>query len=908
MQPALANRAEAHPAGGPYRIFVVHHTHWDREWWTTYQALRIKLVELVDGLLDTLDADPSFRTFLLDSQTVVLRDYLEVRPEERERLLGHIRTGRLQCGPWYILPDEFLVGAEAHVRNLLLARRIGSELAIPLSRLGYLPDTFGHIGQMPQLLRGFGIDNAFIWRGYGGEEAKQEFRWQAPDGSTVQTHWFPDGYFWMPFLHFDNPERPYRDKLGRVFESIAHWGPRATAGVLLMPYGGDHRTFDRHLARKIELANQAIGELGELVWATPEEYVAAVRAAEPELETVRGELRAFGPTHPHVLPGVLSARLYLKQRNWECQTLLERHAEPLCALAAVHGARYDAGLLWRAWEYLIQNHPHDSICGCSVEPVHREMLTRFDQAEQVGRVLAERAADFLAQRIDTSALAEGERPLVVHNLLPQARSAWVSIQLDRASLDPRTHILTDEAGHEVPFTVRPGEGLRPRSDQWLFTEIGFPAEDVPAFGHRTYRLAERSKPLDARQARFTALVPVAEGKGTETVTDLAVGRDRLENAALRVVVERDGSLTLTDKASGQVYRGLNVFEDGGDAGDTYSYSAPLGDLVLRSDRAARVHLSVAEAGYARATLRVDLEWPLPAELSADRLSRSSEYLPTRLSTFVTLRAGARAVEIETRWENRTRDHRLRALFPSGTQPQRSAALGHFEVVERPTAVPDPGRGWPETYAPTMPHQGWVSVHQGERGLMIAARGLPEYEVGPEGVIALTLLRAVGWLSREDTLARRGGAGPESPTPDAQSLGPNRAQYALIPHRGSWLASSAYRTAEGYLTPLFGSETSVHPGSEPLTTSLLELEGNHTLQFSACKRAEEGEALVLRLWNVSGQSTRARLRCHRPVQSVERLELDERVGAPLPPNPDGTVGIEAGPHQILTLAIHWAGEP
>src|SRR5947209_542346 len=152
-----------------FRILVVHHTHWDREWWTTFQDFRIRLVDVIDQLLNTLEVNPRFRSFLLDGQTIVLGDYLEVRPEEQSRVTEAIRRGRIECGPWYILPDEFLVGGEAHIRNLWLGRRTASRLQIPLQQIGYLPDTFGHIAQMPQILQGFGIDNAFVWRGYGGD-------------------------------------------------------------------------------------------------------------------------------------------------------------------------------------------------------------------------------------------------------------------------------------------------------------------------------------------------------------------------------------------------------------------------------------------------------------------------------------------------------------------------------------------------------------------------------------------------------------------------------------------------------------------------------------------------------------------------------------------------------------------
>lgn len=899
-------------ASRSYRIFLLHHTHWDREWWATFQVSRMRLVELIDELLDTLSSDPTFRSFLLDGQMIVLRDYLEVRPENQEALVSFLRAGRIQCGPWYVLADEFLVSGEAHIRNLLLGRRVARELDCPLLDVGYMPDTFGHLAQMPQILRGFGIDNAFVWRGRGGvpRAVKQEFLWEAPDGSSVLTHWFPFGYYWMPFLHFGNPDRPYEDKLGRIYRSIEELGPRATTDALLLPYGGDHRPIDRDLPAKIVEANEAIGTLGTICWSTAGEYLAAVRERKPALETVHGELRASGPTHPHMLFGVLSARIALKEMNVRCQTWLERYAETLSALDWLRGGRYDAGLLWKAWDLLIQNHPHDSICGCSIDPVHREMVTRFEGARQIAQAVAERSAQHLNSRIDTAFLEEGDRALVVHNPLPWKRPGWATVWIprdtDETAPSPRTHRLQDPAGCEVPFQVRDVEGLRPAMEGWRHTEVGFVADAVPGLGYRAYRLTRREIPLDPRQLSFTVMQPAAMLKGSERVTDLAIGNNTLENRWLRVEVDaRDGTLTVTDRSSGRMYRGLNCFEDGGDAGDAYTYSAPLNDVVLRSNESARAHVSVAEAGYARATLRIDLEWELPAELSSDRLSRSSSYVETRLSTFVTLVSDSRWVDVTTEWENRSKDHRLRALFPLGVSVTVSHAQEPFEIARRPAAMTEPGTGRLETNVPTQPQAGWVSIDEGGRGLMVANRGLPEFEILDDGrgTIAVTLLRAFGSVSREDMLARTGGAGPATPAPDAQHLGRNRVRYAIIPHTGGWLASRSYRVAEEYLAPLFGSSTGGHTGVLPPVGGCVELDGEHTLLLSACKKAELDDALILRFWNVAEEQTEARVRLAPRPRETRYVDLKEEplTDDVIPMDERGRFTLRAGPAQIVTVA-------
>lgn len=932
-----------------YRVFVYHHTHWDREWWAPLQDFRIRLVELIDDLLDALDSDPEFRCFLLDGQTIVLKDYLAIRPENRARLVKYINDYRIQCGPWYILPDEFLVSGEAHVRNLWLGRRMADQLGFQNLDVGYIPDTFGHISQMPQILRGFGIDSALIWRGLGGEPRtfKQEFLWEAADDSRVLAYWFPEGYYQMPFLHFDNPDRPFEDKLGRVRRLVETFAAHATTDCILLPYGGDHQPIDRRLPRLLRDANAAfarladqrprtndqgsgtggeerttdafddalVGDRSSLVdsaeyefhWSTTQEYVEAIRARRPDLAVRKGELRATGPALPHLLPGVLSSRLYLKQLNAQGQTWLERYAEPFAALAWLRGRPYDAGLLWAAWELLAQNHPHDSICGCSIDQVHREMLARFDQSRQIAEIVAEKCAQHVNRRIDTRDLADGDLALVVHNSLAWRRVDSAGVLVERQlGIGPRTHMLLDPEGREVPFQVKEVDRLRPMGDRWKFAEIRF-AADVPALGYAAYRLTHREQPLNSKQLFLTAVQPAARLKGSAAATDLRAGDGVLENRWLRVEASRaDGTLRVTDKVTGEVYGGLNAFEDGGDAGDTYNFAAPLNDMVLRSDRAAHAHVSIAEAGYASATLRIDLDWPLPAALAADRLSRKADYVEQRVTTFVTLAAGSRRIEVATEWESLAKDHRLRALFPLGAPIAVSHAEGHFDVVERPVEPADDGRGWAETPAATLPQQGWASVSSGARGLTIANRGLPEFEALPDGTLAITLLRAVGWLSREDLLTRVGGAGPEIPTPDAQCLGRRRAEYAIIPHGGDWLAAKSYLEAHAYLAPLYGSASGRHAGELPPRGGPLEIDGDHTLLLSACKRAERADALILRFWNVARQPTEATIRLNERPASARLVDLKEEPidGSELPIAEDGSFALRADAAKIVTVEIRF----
>jgi mannosylglycerate hydrolase len=378
-------------------FILVPHTHWDREWYLTFQQFRIRLVRTVDQVLDILDQDPAFTYFMLDGQTIVLEDYLEVRPEQEERLKRHARSGRLLVGPWYLQPDEFLVSGESLIRNLMTGLRIAADYggAMPV---GYVPDTFGHIAQLPQILRGFGLDNAVFWRGVGDEARQSEFIWRAPDGSEVLVAHLADrhGYSNARSLPLDV------DAFLRRLEMMkAALLPRATTNTLLLMNGSDHLPPQAGLPAVIAAANAQLTGAHVRIGTLPQ-YLDALRAAPAERQILTGEMRSS--QRAPLLPGVLSTRIWIKQQNAAGEHLLTGWAEPGCAWAWTLGAAYPAGLLRLAWKLLMQNHPHDSICGCSIDEVHREMVPRFAQSAQIAEEVTTAALQTIAGRINTRML------------------------------------------------------------------------------------------------------------------------------------------------------------------------------------------------------------------------------------------------------------------------------------------------------------------------------------------------------------------------------------------------------------------------------------------------------------------------------------------------------------------------
>src|SRR5215470_5174298 len=217
-------------------LVVVPHTHWDREWYQPFQAFRGRLVRLMDRLIDVLEQDPAFTHFHLDGQTIVLEDYLEVRPRRRNALRQLIRARRIGIGPWYVLPDEFLVSGESLIRNLQIGHRLAAEFH-PALKIGYLPDEFGHTAQMPQILAGFGIDCAVVWRGVGADVTQTLFRWEGLDGTAAFTVYLPVSGYSNGRNLFEGPAA----LRAHVESIIAEQAPYRRIPTLLVLNGTDHQ-------------------------------------------------------------------------------------------------------------------------------------------------------------------------------------------------------------------------------------------------------------------------------------------------------------------------------------------------------------------------------------------------------------------------------------------------------------------------------------------------------------------------------------------------------------------------------------------------------------------------------------------------------------------------------------------
>jgi mannosylglycerate hydrolase len=903
-------------------VFVPHF-HWDREWYEPFQVFRHRLVAALDTVLETAEANADFR-FTVDGQMAAIEDYLEMRPENRDRVVALVAGGRLAIGPWLILLDEFLCSGETIVRNLQMGWAAAEDLGGSMP-IGYLPDMFGHVAQMPQILARAGIEHAALWRGVPGSVDGHAFRWRAPDGSEVRTEFLFDGY--------DNglDVLLVPDQIGRALGEYAEmtadrWGDDP---VLAMA-GTDHNAPDPHLTAWLRRAS---GEERAITIATLDEYIRK-HVRDEVSAVVTGELRSH--VRGNILPGVLSVRRGLKQRMAVAERTID-HAERVNALWS---QRDDSPFLSLAWHKIIESTAHDSVVGSGTD----------ETADQVGARLAE--ATHAARAVRDAALAEPAALVpsdgyLVANPLPFTRTALVEVDvvappegtvLVATAADGSAHpvqltseaptVLSDERMdasqlERVLRRIHRRELFGRLIDHYELTpgSLVFHLAEVPTSGpfdllilRREVAAAAAAHPgewtvLTLEEARATALVPVnvpASGLASFRVepSDQTAARSvtfapatatarALSNGLVGVAIAADGTLDVTG-ADGTVLHGVGRLVDGGDRGDSYNYAPPAQDVLVSEP--TQVAVELIENGPLRSRMRVIRVYEWPTALASDRDLRSSRTVPTPVETLVEVRAGEPFVRVSTSFLNQSADHRLRFHVPLPEPVAVSASAGQFAVTERGLTAEG---GWGEYPIPTFPASSFVSAGAANVLLDHAT----EYElVGDGSELAITLLRAIGSISVNIHPLRDEPAATEIPAPGAQDLGVRiENRFAVVPSATGWQGANTVALAEEFRNDvLVARGTAPAEGQLPPDGTGVQVDGADILVSSIRRVADDDRGAGTEVRLAAMSDTGSTVRVTGPFTGATTVDL---LGRPLSATPvaDG-LELALGPWEIRTVVL------
>ena len=894
-------------------IHVFSHTHWDFEWYEVQEGYKLQLVRLIEHLLDTLEKDPKFK-FHMDGQVMPIIDYLEVVEErdsldnknsvsEAERKIRKfVKRGQIHIGPCWTTPETSLISFESLIRNINRGIRFSKKFG-GFSNIFYNADAFQYHSQVPQIIRGSGLKSAYTWRAYKvGKGLKDLSLWRGADKTTVIKYHPPRSY--AQIWHLPNDSQ---DALNVIKEEAELLKNFAVSRHVLITQGNDQFEAQSDVNETINRVDEMIGKACKVSQVTLNGFFEIVKRKTPNLNILQGELT--GNKWACTLSGQLSARMYLKQKNKKAGIAIEKWAEPFATFSWLLGHDYPAGLMERAWEYLMKQHFHHCNA-CAVDEVHREGEVRYQNAIELANDIADEGLRNIALKIDNEGLInESDSALVIFNPSDVKRTEVVRLEMNirlpnKPDADWQLNgendrpgpkrasglVLKDEQGKNIPYQV-----IDNKDDTH---EIAFWVSEIPPFGYKIYGL-EFS--IDR--------APSENGHIAHSEENV------LENEMLKIFVHENASFTIHDKRNGAVFKNQNIFEDSADHGDTYNYD-PLKRDKLITTKGAKGKVTLKHNGPFLATYEIKTELALPQSLTDDRKARSRRLIRLPIWVQITLKKDSPLVYITTRIDNQIKDHRLRAIF-SGVKSDFVYVQTQGDVVKRRINEFKP---YPKSKkrdiahhtsigelpkeigpSPTQFQRNFVGVNDGEKGLIILNKGLPEYEAKTDGTIALTLLRCVGWLSQDNLNTREKLAGPNISVPGAQCIGMHTFEYAILPQPGTWHGNPIYREENKYSIPLKHLEIPWQKGELPPKFSFLRIQPD-ALMVSAIKKAYSENNMIIRLFNPTNKSLKGSLEILHGIKKAWLTDFNEEKKEKIPVQSDKSILLEVGPKKIMTISI------
>lgn len=818
------------------KIYYALSTHWDREWYKPFQGFRYDLVKTTDEIIDALESG-KLDCFTFDGQTVVLEDYLEIKSHNRQRLETLIKSGKLKVGPWYVMPDELLVSGESIIRNFLTGKKTAEKFGGKTWKYGYMNDIFGHIAQMPQILGGFGIKAAFMGRGLGAKNQNfKNFIWRAPDGSECFGYKERYAALLDEFVKSDNKEKTVEEYIGNYDGK----------GAFILIYTHDHTGIDENtfafenVIKKLSEKYDITEGLENIPKALEEnKHLLPIQCGELiTTAEIEGEFRA--------VTNSLSAYYPLKFHNDMCENLLDNILSPMLVLASLKGINIDRAFLDLASKYLLKNQPHDSICGCSSDIVHEDMLYRYSQLRSIANAVQTDITDHLSDNTQSkhfiSVLNTNPKKykgVFVTDLLFEQN--WQNIKSDNARYQEYCVFdILDEHKNKIPYQI-------------LDIEHGFGTSEKPYIPQKDrYRVAMLGELNAFGETKFE-IVPQKPTCSIRTQSD---GSLSAENKYIKLEIESDGSINLHDKESGKTYRGLNTFTDDGEIGNGWFSERPIAFNGTVSSKGAKTVIEIIHCGELFTQFRVTKILNIPEHADYHTFRRSDERVDISIITDVILKKDSKTTEFKTTVSNNARDHRIKMEFPTEINGDTYHASQAFTYIERKRGISENGANFSEPEAYEKNTDGIICVKDGKHGLaFISKAGIHECGVSRDGVISAVMLRCFGRFMFENSRKND----------KAQLLGTHTYYYAVS-------TETSFAKLNDIKKTLFETYINFDASEQKNAYSLFELDGN--VNVSTVKPSEDGMGYIIRLFNPEKTAEKCTLTFKTDVKNVFTVNLAE----------------------------------
>jgi len=844
------------------KVHVVPHSHWDREWYFTTSRSKVYLMKDLKDVLDTLESNPDFKYFMVDAQGSLLDDYIKWMPQDKDRITKLVKEKKLVIGPWYTQTDQLVISGESIVRNMYYGMK-RCETFGGYMNVGYVPDSFGQSGNMPQIYKEFGIDDTLFWRGVSDDMVNHtDYNWRGDDGSVVFTTQIPFGYY----IGGNIPEDPKQSEEFWQKECFEKAGGRSATKHIYFPNGFDQAPIRTNLPEIIKERNEKDPE-NEYVISCIEDYIKDVKSENPELEEVSGELVIA--KHMRIHKSIFSSRSDLKVMNTQIQNYVTNVMEPLLTLSYNLGNDYPHEAVGEIWKLLFENAAHDSIGSCISDTANEDVYVRYKQARDIAVNLVELHSRLIA----TSVKNDAEMTFTLINTLPQKRNETVVV---KTYIPGGNFAILDEKGNKVDYTVIESRDLTDYvlsqtikldpsrkfyvPSQVLEATIAIKTSDVPAFGYVQYTLDTKGNSAKNLEKKNT-----------------------LENEFYAINVEEDGSLTITDKENNVTYKNQGVLVENGDDGDSFNYSPPRKDLEVFSNKSeCSVEVSGSDI-YDQAVIKFNMVVPKDLEERAE--GKVSVNLPITMT--VALRKDSKVIDFNVHVDNKGLSHRLCVLFDSQIVSSFNYADEQFGSIKRPNYYEKEMKlymasaenktekkagvqelanwandqsTWQEPPISIEPTQSYVSLTDGKQGIAVIPQGVREYEVLDNHMIRLTLFRTYGFMGKENLIYRPGRASGERiiETPAAQLLKEMDFAFGFTTYASDINEANVDTLAKAYNTNievytyaeflngrLIFSQREIE-GTKESRYSLFETENK--LVVSAMKKAEDNDGYIIRLFN------------------------------------------------------------